>query len=90
MILNGSPYLKEEWYRLPSTARIEQPSPIKCSLQACSLSLKGWGLNDLPLRASDEHILIVRVPRAQKIIRLHPCSPVDSLSAALLDSQIQF
>ena len=27
---------------------------------------------DLPLRASNEHILIVRVPRAQKIISLHP------------------
>jgi hypothetical protein len=28
---------------------------------------QGWGLIDLPLRASNEHILIVRVPRAQKI-----------------------
>jgi hypothetical protein len=36
---------------------------------------QGWGLIDLPLRASDEHILIVRVPRAQKIISLHPFFP---------------
>ena len=42
------------------------------SLQACSLSLQGWGLIDLLLRASDEHILIVRVPRAREIIRPHP------------------
>ena len=27
---------------------------------------------DLPLRASDEHIPIVRVPRAQKTISPHP------------------
>ena len=40
--------------------------------RACSLSLQGWGLIDLPLRASNEHILIMRVPRAQKIISLHP------------------
>ena len=33
---------------------------------------QGWGLIDLLLRASDEHILIVRVPRAQKINSLHP------------------
>lgn len=72
MIHNGSSHLNEEWYRLPATARIEQPSPIKCSLQACSLSLKGWGLIDLSLRASDEHIPIVRIPRAQKTISLHP------------------
>jgi hypothetical protein len=30
------------------------------------------GLVDPRLRASNEHILIVRVPRAQKIISLHP------------------
>ena len=89
-----------------------------CSLQARSLSLKGWGLIDLPLRAtfspahplarrdvplararascflvciikpslprespdcpslraSDEHRFIVRVARAQEIIRFHPPS----------------
>jgi hypothetical protein len=28
----------------------------------------GMGADHLPLRASDEHILIVRVPRARKII----------------------
>ena len=53
----------------PFTARIER---YTCALQARSFSLQGWGLIDLPLRASNEHILIVRVPRAQEIIRLHP------------------
>ena len=38
-----------EWPRLPFTARIEQ---YKCSLQARSLPLQGWGLIDLPLRAT--------------------------------------
>ena len=33
---------------------------------------KGWGLIDLPLRASNEGLLRPRVARAQKIIRLHP------------------
>src|SRR5207302_10539013 len=41
------------------------------SLQACSLLLQGWGLIDLPLRASNEGLLRPRVARAQKIIRLH-------------------
>ena len=36
------------------------------------------GLNDLPLRASNEGLLRPRVARAQKIIRLHPllCSAI--------------
>ena len=33
---------------------------------------QGWGLIDLPLRASNEGLLRPRVARAQKIIRLHP------------------
>jgi hypothetical protein len=33
---------------------------------------QGWGLSDLPLRASNEGLLRPRVARAQKIIRLHP------------------
>jgi len=33
---------------------------------------QGWGLIDLPLRASNEGLLRLRVARAQKIIRLHP------------------
>jgi hypothetical protein len=33
---------------------------------------QGWGLIDLPLRASNEGSLRSRVARAQKIIRLHP------------------
>ena len=40
--------------------------------QARSLSLQGWGLIDLPLRASNEHLPSVRVARAQEIISLHP------------------
>ena len=72
------------------TARIGRCHISSDPSQLARYFIRGWGLNDLPLRASDEHILIVRVPRAQKIIRLHPRSPVDSLSAALLDSEIQF
>jgi hypothetical protein len=44
----------------------------KWSLRARSLGLQGWGLIDLPLRASNEGLLRPRVARAQKIIRLHP------------------
>jgi len=40
--------------RLPFTARIER---YKCSPQACLLSLQGWGLSDLLLRASNEGLL---------------------------------
>jgi hypothetical protein len=58
-----------EWPRLPFTARIER---YKCSLQACSFYPQGWGLIDLPLRASNEGSPRPRVARAQKIIRLHP------------------
>ena len=36
------------------------------------VSLQGWGLIDLPLRASNEGLLRPRVARAQKIISLHP------------------
>ena len=36
------------------------------------ISLRGWGLIDLPLRASNEGSPRPRVARAQKIIRLHP------------------
>ena len=41
-------------------------------LQVRSFSLQGWGLIDLPLRASNEGSPRPRVARAQKIIRLHP------------------
>src|SRR6185436_392449 len=58
-----------EWLRLPFTARIERH---KCSLKARSLSLQGWGLIDLPLRASNEGSPRPRVARAQKIIRPRP------------------
>ena len=53
-----------------STAAVERD--YRCSLQARSLSLQGWGLIDLPLRASNEGLLRPRVARAQEIIRLHP------------------
>ena len=39
------------WKGEASRARIER---YKCSLQACSFLSKGWGLTDLPLRASNE------------------------------------
>ena len=39
--------------------------------QARSLSPQGWGLIDLPLRASNEGSLRPRVARAQEISRLH-------------------
>jgi hypothetical protein len=51
---NGLPLstaLLGEWPRLPSTARIER---FRGSLQACSFSLRGWGLIDLPLRATSQ------------------------------------
>ena len=40
-------------------------------LQARSLSLQGWGLIDLPLRASNEGSPRPRVARAQEINSLH-------------------
>ena len=52
--------------RLPFIARIER---CTYSLQACSFSLQGWSLIDLPLRASNEGLRRPRVARAQKIIR---------------------
>jgi hypothetical protein len=49
MIHNGSPYLNEEWYRLPSTARIEQAH----SYRARSASKKGaWPLPSHPSEAA--------------------------------------
>ena len=47
---------------------------LACPLlfQACSFALQGWGLIDLPLRASNEGLPRPRVARAQKTIRLHP------------------
>ena len=49
------------------------PSNELQMLQPSSLVIsQGWGLIDLPLRASNEGLLRPRVARAQKIIRLHP------------------
>ncbi len=62
------------------------------SLQARSLSLQGWGLIDLPLRASNEGLLRPRVARAQKIIRLYPllysASKKGGLATPLLEAGV--
>ncbi len=49
-----------------SNETTNDPSKLDRSL------FKGWGLNDLPLRASNEGLRRPRVARAQKIISLHP------------------
>src|SRR2546430_9954933 len=59
------------FHRARSASRRTTRPPIP-SLQACSLLLQGWGLIDLPLRASNEGLRRPRVARAQKIIRLDP------------------
>ena len=46
-------------------------TPLHHTFQSCSLFLRGWGLIDLPLRASNEGLLRPRVARAQEINRLH-------------------
>ena len=57
------------------TARIGRAQPYNRALLPSSLVIsQGWGLNDLPLRASNEGLLRPRVARAQEIIRLHPSS----------------
>jgi hypothetical protein len=48
-----------------------------------AFSLLGWGLNDLPVGASNEGLLRPRVARAQKIIRLHP-NPASTLTTQRL------
>jgi hypothetical protein len=83
--LSNTICLLAEWSRLPFTVRIERAHsdrarsastkgtwPLPSSFQAHSFFLQGWGLIDLPLRASNEGSLRPRVARAQKIIRLHP------------------
>ena len=42
---------------------------------------QGWGLIDLPLRASNEGLQRPRVARAQKIISLHPLLSLVSQSS---------
>ncbi len=46
--------------------------PRRHPRKTATVSLQGWGLIDLPLRASNEGSPRPRVARAQKIIRLHP------------------
>src|SRR6267143_1306539 len=48
-----------EWPRLPSTARINDPSKLAC------YSSHGMAPVLVPLRPSSEHILIVRAPGAR-------------------------
>jgi hypothetical protein len=57
-----------------STETMSAVSPF--SFQSRSISLQGWGLTDLPLRASNEGLRRPRVARAQKIISLHPFLPL--------------
>ena len=67
--------------RVARAQEIIQPA-LSHSLQARSLSLQGWGLNDLPLRASNEGFLKPRVARAQKIISFHPLLPLSVIDPA--------
>jgi hypothetical protein len=60
------------FYRGGSASTETMPAVSPLPFQARSISLKGWGLIDLPLRASNEGLLRPRVARAQEIIRLHP------------------
>jgi len=57
-------------------------SEVTDDLSKLARYLQGWGLIDLPLRASNEGLLRPRVARAQKIIRLHPFPPSDSAASA--------
>ena len=63
-----------EWPRLPFTARIERAQlhharsaskkgtwSLPPLLQACSLPLQGWSLNDLPLRVFNEALLTLHL-----------------------------
>ena len=52
------------------------PFPLPSSL----VLSQGWGLIDLPLRASNEGSPRPRVARAQKIISLHPIIPYSTFS----------
>ena len=80
-----SNHLLGEWPRLPFTARIERPPlhrggsaskkgtwPLPFPPPSLLVISQGWGLIDLPLRASNEGLLRPRVARAQEINRLHP------------------
>jgi|CXWL01.1.fsa_nt_gi hypothetical protein len=67
-------------YVRPSKEATDDPSKLARSL------FKGWGLSDLPLRASNEGLRRPRVARAQKIISLHP-HPAFSVSDPAQDSR---
>ena len=54
-----------EWPRAPFTARIERPSSFPIILPSLLASLHWNGTVLIPLRPSNEHILIVRVPGAR-------------------------
>ena len=58
-----------EWPRLPCTAQSNERHVPSRFVRYLS---RGWGLMDLPLRASNEGSPRPRVARAQKIISPHP------------------
>ena len=68
------------WSHCARRARLQMTPPSSLVIS------QGWGLNDLPLRASNEGLPRPRVARAQKIIRLHPflCSGNKRLAWVLL------
>ena len=76
---NGSSYLSEEWYRLPSTARIERSSSI-FSIDPLQLT-SSFSPGRIPIlvyvRPSNEALLRARVPGAQdqRGCPSHPLKP---------------
>ena len=63
--------LHKEWPGWPSLRALRNHVPMMF-LPSLLVISQGWGLIDLPLRASNEGFLKPRVARAQKIISLHP------------------
>src|SRR6267143_4014067 len=59
------------WSHCGRRARVQMIPPSSLVIS------QGWGLIDLPLRASNEGLRRPRVARAQKIIRLHPLLLLD-------------
>jgi hypothetical protein len=57
----------------PRVARAQETIRLPfSSLPSSFIPSQGWGLIDLPLRASNEGLLRPRVARAREINRLHP------------------
>ena len=68
----STPHVSSIMVIIGSATPVEQTSAHVTDSSSLLVFSRGWGLNDLPLRAWDEHCFIVRVLRAQKIIRPHP------------------